>query len=140
MPSQQTGTTRSAAGTKNQDQSIRQFATAAKVIIAGVAIVGLGMVFMWSLDEMKVRNEYNRIVSELMDAGQHQQAITALKELQSSADEAIQVRINSDLAQCYLALSRRMEINLQQQKEFLNQAYALDPTALDPQERMVIGK
>lgn len=116
-----------------------QIALVVKIVVAGVAIVALGMFLMWGLEEMKVRGAYNDAVS-LINQQQYEEAIPVLKELRKGADPEMQARIDSDLALCYVTLSRDLELSIQEQKDLLNQAYELDPGSLDADERRILGK
>lgn len=125
--------------TAHQSKRSEQIATVVKIVIVGVALVALGMFAMWGMEEMKVRGEYNRIV-EIINEQRYQEAITALKDLRSDVDPELQARIDSDLAQCYVGLSQNLELSIKEQADLLNQAYALDPSKLSPDDRRIIGK
>ncbi len=87
---------------------------------------------------IKVRSEYNRIVTELIDAGRNEEAAAALEDLRPRAVGGMQATITKDLAETHRVLGDDPGLNFDESRRHFERAHELDPEGMQPHQMRVL--
>ena len=87
---------------------------------------------------VKVRNEYNRIVTELIDGGNYEDAAAAFEALLPNAIGKMATRISRELAETYRALGDDPGLNYDGSRQHFQRAFELDPEGMQPHQIRVL--
>ena len=87
---------------------------------------------------IKVRSEYNRVVTELINAGKNQDAAPALQALHTKAVGGMKTTIAMELAETYRTLGDDPALNYDESRKHFARAHELDPEGMQPHQMRVL--
>ncbi len=103
--------------------------------LLALVLIGAGVFYV---KVIKVRSDYNRIVTELLDAGKNEEAAKAFEKLRPRAVGGMQAIITKDLAETYRVLGDDPALNFEASRRHFERAQELDPEGMQPHQRRVL--
>jgi tetratricopeptide (TPR) repeat protein len=114
--------------TKKKSSNAGKWIKLGATIIAIVALV-IGIKFM--LTRAAQTNEYNKIITDLVNQEKYEEAIPRLETLLESAQGNVRDETRKQLANCYIKLGENPSLPLKKSAEYLKKAYDVDPSSLN---------
>lgn len=129
------------AGTRPDPSSGRRgMSTAMKVrlVVFGVLLLLVTAIFIYFQGERALAEEHNRIVEELVQAGEYRQAIEQLEPLVERAGMVVGPEMRRTLATCYARVGDEPGNSIAESAEWYRKAKTLDPDLIDAQRQQMI--
>jgi hypothetical protein len=112
-----------------------------KVVLAVVLVAAAVGVWAMNSGERGARTEYNRIVQNIMNQGEYEEAYTQLKAmLDEERVGTIAADVREAAAESALRAAEATEAGLEQTRVWLERAYELAPEKLSELQRRLIGE
>ncbi|MFP4053376.1 MAG: hypothetical protein ACLFV7_05880 [Phycisphaerae bacterium] len=107
--------------------------TLVKIVVLGLALVGLGVFAHHQFSRRGQVDEYNRIV-DLYNAQKYEQAAEGFAELLPRTEGEMRRQVRQDLLKTYLVLGDDPSRPTRESARWYRKAYRMDPNALSEQQ------
>ncbi len=109
-----------------------------KIVIAVLAVAGLGVLWVTVGQGRDAINEHNRIIVELYNNQQYAEAYEAFEELRPRADDELRAEITDTMLRCCMNIARDPNSSYETTCVWLSKAAEIDPDALDEQQKRIV--
>lgn len=118
----------------------RGMSTAMKVrlVVFSAVLVLVVVIFVYFQGERALAEEHNRVVEELVEAGEYREAVERLEPLERRAGLIVGPELRRTLAICYAALGDDPGMSLAESAEWYRKAERIDPELIDDQRQQVL--
>lgn len=100
-------------------------------------LVMLGIV-LYAWGERRLAAEHDRIIVELVDAGEYRQAVEELEPLVDRAGLMVHDQIQQTLAVCYVAVGDDPGLSFEEAASWYRKAEAIDPSLIDDRRQQLL--
>jgi hypothetical protein len=109
-----------------------------KIVIAVLAVGGLGVLWVTVGQDRDAINEHNRIIVELYNNQQYAEAYEAFKKLRPRADKELRAEITDTMLECCMNIAGDPHSSYETTCIWLSKAAEIDPDALDEQQKRIV--
>ena len=109
-----------------------------KILLLLAVVIAAGLYVVDSRRRAGYRDQYNRIVTDLMNQEKYQEAVQELERLLATAPEDLKPRIRKDLARCCLSIGEDPGLPIARSAEWFKRAQEYDPASLEERHHQVL--